>query len=202
MSNPLEPPTGDGSGRRQTASGGESIPRVLEYFPEQAGNRSSSTASIFIYSLIAALFVAFIEPKWSIPAAALVAVFIWFSARRQRQQPGATLSVEDYHLVVVDTAGQELLHVPLDELHEVTLDTKTVQPVQQGVTTGGIPDIRAVHTSVGPGIDNSRIELVTANEVIRLTDHYTSSIDATDWFSKIRRFLRKNGWTPLDERGK
>lgn len=44
--------------------------------------------------------------------------------------------------------------------------------------------------------------LVAANQRIPLTDHYTSSIDATDWFSKIRRFLRQHGWTPLDERGK
>jgi hypothetical protein len=157
---------------------------------------------MFIYGLMAALFVAYIEPKWSIPAAGLVAVFIWYIARGQRKQPGATLSVEDSLLVVVDAAGHELLHVPLDELEEVALDTKTIQRVQESITSGGIPDIRSIHSPIGPGIDNSRIELITANEVIPLTDHYTSSIDATDWFSKIRRFLRKNGWTPLDERGK
>ena len=204
MSNPFEPPTDDGKGRKRAEPSGdtESVPRVLEYFPEQSEHRSSPTASIFIFTIVVAVLVAFVEPKWSIPAAALVAILLWYNARRQRKRPGATLTVEDSQLVVVDAEGQELLRVPLDELDDVTLDTKTVQPVQVSVTTGGIPDIRSIHSPVGSGIDNSRIELVTVNDVIRLTEHYTSNIDATEWFSKIRRFLRKNGWTPLDERGK
>jgi len=33
-----------------------------------------------------------------------------------------------------------------------------------------------------------------------LTEAYVSQMDATEWFGKIRVFLRKNGWTPRDER--
>jgi len=33
-----------------------------------------------------------------------------------------------------------------------------------------------------------------------LTEEHVSHLEANEWFSKIRRLLRKNGWTPLDER--
>ncbi len=102
------------------------------------------------------------------------------------------------------TVGQrarsaELLNVPLDALLEVSLDTKTIQRVQENVSSG-IPDLRFVDSRVGPEIDTSRIELVLGKHSIFLTDEYLSSTDATDWFGKIRRFLRKNGWVPRDER--
>jgi hypothetical protein len=205
MSNPFAPPADDGTGRRRQAVGEpvDSNPRVLEYFPEEQRHHSSAIAwYVFISPLLVAIFIALIEPDWSIPGALVATVVLWYHLRRQRKRPGATFKVEDSHLVVLDAAGHDLVRVTLDDLEEVALDTKTIQRVQENVSAGGIPELRFVESQVGPGIDNSRIELVTANDVIPLTDYYTSSIDATDWFSKIRRFLRKNGWTPLDERGK
>jgi hypothetical protein len=162
VTNPFAPPTDDGSGRRQATSGGapvESSSGILEYFPEQPRHHSSAIAWYVIISpILLALVVAIIEPDWAIRSAILGAIALWYLSRGQRKRPQATFKVEDSHVVVIDAKGEELLHVTLDELDEVTLDTKTIQRVQENVSSGGVPE--------------------------------------------IRRFLRKNGWTPLDERGK
>jgi len=204
MTNPFAPPTHDGSGGRRKAAGDGRVesPGVLEYFPEQARHQGSAIAWYFVAPVLVALCVAFIKPKWTVPSAVLAVIVLWFYSRRRRKLPGATFTIESSNLIVVDAAGHELLSVTLDELEEVTLDTKTIERYQESVSSGGIPEVGFVPGRVGMAIDNSRIELVTAKDVIPLTDFFTSSIDATDWFSKIRRFLRQNGWTPVGERGK
>jgi preprotein translocase subunit Sec61beta len=207
MTNPFAPPVDDSRGdRRKAASAApeESSPGVLQYFPEGSRHHSSPTPRyVFVAPVLVALVVAFVESRWLIHSAILAAVVLWiYSRRRQKKRPWATFTIEGSELVVRNGIGDELLRGPLNEVEDVTLDTKTIERVQATMSSGGVPEIRASGSPVGPAIDNSRIELVTAKDVIPLTDHYTSNIDATDWFSKIRRFLRKNGWTPLDEREK
>ena len=205
MSNPFAPPVNDDGGRRSqkpSSDGPEATALgVLEYRPEHVRHHSAATPLyVFIAPVLVALFFAFIDATWSITGAALTAVALWYVARRRQKPQGARLKIVDSRLLVVDAAGTELLDIPLHELEDVTLDTKTVQRVQLGISTGGVPQHTYQDGRAGAGIDNSRIELVTSKDVIALTEYYTSNIDATDWFSKIRSFLRKNGWTPLDER--
>ena len=39
-----------------------------------------------------------------------------------------------------------------------------------------------------------------SSETLFLTKERLSHLDANEWFSKIRRFLRQHGWVPEDER--
>jgi hypothetical protein len=81
----------------------------------------------------------------------------------------------------------------------VSLDSKTIQRVQENAGHA-IPALRFVEPVVGPPIDESRIVFDTADGPVLLTENFTSNIDATDWFGKIRRYLRQQGWVPEDER--
>jgi hypothetical protein len=179
----------------------EPIPNVLEYFPEKP-RRDSSVAAwyVFISPFLVAMAVGLIAPNWALPCAVLAGFTLWYRRRRILKRPQATLRVANSRLLVVDAKGRQLLEIGLEELANVTLDTKSIQMVQENISSG-MPQLRFIDSRVGPAIDNSRIELVTADETVVLTEYYTSNIDATDWFSKIRRFLRKNGWRPLAERG-
>lgn len=109
-----------------------------------------------------------------------------------------TLSVDDDRLTVLDAAGRLRFDRTLEDLDDVLLDSKTIERVQEN--SGGLAELRFINAIVGPTINESRIELVTYDKVLALTEHYTSSIDATDWYAKIRRFLRKHGWVPLFDR--
>lgn len=173
---------------------------TFEYFPEQPRNDSSAIAwYLFISPLLAATFAAAVAPPWAIPVAGLTAFLIWRRHRKAKARPTKVLTVRSGQLVVCDGSGQELLNIPLDHLEDVSLDTKTIQRVQENLSSG-MPELRFIDSRVGPAIDNSRIELVTTNQVLKLTEHHTSSTDATEWFAKIRQFLRKQGWRPLEER--
>ncbi len=64
------------------------------------------------------------------------------------------------------------------------------------------PVSRLVDTKVGPELDVSRIafEVDGRAEPIRLSEAYFSHMDSIEWLGKIRSFLRRQGWVPLDER--
>jgi hypothetical protein len=174
---------------------------VLEYFPELPRVESSAVAwyVIVLPFVVAMAASALIAPGWALPLAGLTMFVLWRRDRAARKRPHRTLRVAESRLFVTDADGRLLLKVKLSRLRDVTLDTKTIQKVQENLSSG-IPDLRFIDSRVAPAIDNSRIELVTARETVVLTEHYTSSTDASDWFTKIRRFLRKNGWQPWDER--
>jgi len=175
-------------------------PKTLEYFPERPRIESSAIAwYAFLIPGGVIVAVGLFAPDWALPAGVTAALVMWYRRRRLLKRPHATLRVKDGHLIVTDARSQAIFSKGLDELYNVTLETKTIQKVQENMSSG-IPDLRFIDSRVGPSIDNCRIELVTSDEVVTLTDFFTSSIDANDWFSKIRRFLKQNGWRPLDER--
>ncbi len=180
---------------------GEAEPGVLEYFPEQPNFGSSIEAwYVFVSPVFVTLGIAvFIGADWALPGGLLTALFVWSRRRRRRKIAHATFRLSGARLVVTLGTGRELLSVALDELENVRLDTKTIEKVQENMSSG-MPQLRYLDSRVGPAIDTSRIELVTAHEVVVLTEHYTSNIDAMEWLAKIRRYLRKNGWQPADER--
>jgi hypothetical protein len=174
--------------------------QTLEYFPERPRTNSSAIAwYMFVSPLFVAVLVGIVAPNWALPAAGLTAFLFWYRRRKALTHPLKVLTVRNGRLIVCDARGDELLNTPLDQLENVSLDTKTIQKVQENLSSG-MPDLRFIDSRVGPAIDNSRIELVTSDQILTLTEHYTSSTDATEWFARIRRFLRSQSWQPLEER--
>jgi hypothetical protein len=173
---------------------------VLQYYPEQQRTDSSAIAwFVFIAPLMVLIIVGMIARDFAWPAAILTAVVMIWRKKKAKLTPHAVLEVESGNLRVRDRTGKTILDAPLDEILNVALDTKTIQKVQENMSSG-VPDVRFIDSRVGPSIDNSRIEIQHGGETLLLTERYTSNIDASEWFSKIRRLLRKNGWKPLDER--
>ena len=65
---------------------------------------------------------------------------------------------------------------------------------------GPLPELRFINATVGGEQDVARIGLELTRETLFLTKERLSHLDANEWFSKIRRFLRQHGWVPEDER--
>jgi hypothetical protein len=133
--------------------------------------------------------------------ALLGALALAVGLRRSRTRiTGAVLLVEDNTLTIVlgDAHGPHD-RFGFDDLLNVTLDVKTIQPLIDGPSA--IPALRMAST-VAPAVDTARIVFVgeTGNEV-RLTEEYLPHMVATEWLGKVRVFLRKNGWVPEDECG-
>lgn len=172
---------------------------VVEYYPER---RRSSSSAIAFYVLVAPIFVVMVVSAFSRalawPAGIAVAAYMLYRKRRARV-PFRVLEVKDGQLTITEGRGTELLRAPIDEISNVRLDTKSVEKVEENLSSG-VPDVRFIDSRVGPSIDNARIEVCVGTDVFLLNDEYTSHIDASEWFSKIRRMLRKNGWIPWDER--
>lgn len=176
------------------------VPTSLDYVPE--AKRATSSAVIgptAMVPLMVAVGVAIAGfPYLSIPVGIAVSVGMIVARRKAATIPVATLRVEKGTLSVALGAAAPR-EMALHRLLDVALDTKTVERVQEA--TSGFPELRFIDATVMPPVDEARIELVLKDESIFLSDDYTSHLDATEWFGKIRRFLRKNGWVPEDERG-
>ena len=171
--------------------------KVLEYFPDERDEHPSSRV-VFIAPIVAALVFGCFELHWAIPGAVAAAMVAWLYARVERNRPVARFTIAGSRLLVTGPRGRELLNVTLRELEAVKLSVRTIEPVFQEWKAGS----RAGPYRVGSARDTFRIELVTAVDDIALTEYRTSSIDAEQWLSQILDFLRSNGWTPLDDRGK
>ncbi|WP_394824843.1 hypothetical protein [Pendulispora albinea] len=128
---------------------------------------------------------------------AATAAGVWRWQRRQNAEQ-VVLRVE--HGRVEVCANGSKAWIRLDDLMDVTLDTKTIQRVQDGGSA--IPAVRFIESQVGPEIETARVVLVARDQPcsVWLTEEYISHLDATEWFGKIRVFLRKHGWVPEDER--
>lgn len=123
------------------------------------------------------------------------AVWWW---RRAPHVGAVVLRVENGELCVLSGDGKREDHrFRLDDV-DVVLDTKTIQRVQEGGSA--IPAMRFIDATVGPELDTCRIVVVARGTRVPLSDDYVAHMDASEWFGKIRVFLRKNGWTPADER--
>jgi hypothetical protein len=136
---------------------------------------------------------------------------IVYSYRRRKKsvtRAGAVLEVREGELRVYARDGVAPSSViKLRDLADVRLDVKTIERVQEGNSM--IPAVRFTNTTVGPAVDQARIVLVgrktksSPDRVrVHLTDEYFAHMDSTEWLGKIRVFLRKHGWLPVDERKK
>lgn len=96
---------------------------------------------------------------------------------------------------VTETVGE----FSLEELEDVTLDVREIQRVEEGASA--IPAMRVLDARVSEPVDRARIVLVARGRPpLVLSDDYLAHMEATEGMGKIRVFLRKQGWVPLDER--
>jgi hypothetical protein len=190
---------------QRPARKGEPLASVeLVYAANDASRRGSSVVVMFqLFSV--PLIVGLIVSQLAGGTAALIAIVaaggaaVWWW-KRAPHAGGVVLRVEDGHLYVLSANRKvEKERFALDEV-DVVLDTKTIQKVQEGGSA--IPAMRFIDATVGPELDTARIVVVATSSRRRLalTEDYVTHMDATEWFGKIRVFLRKSGWIPADER--
>jgi hypothetical protein len=173
----------------------------LQYFPEE-DRRSSSAGIGFVFMLPLAVYAgvqAFTDSiGLGVGAAAASVVLPIVRFRYAKSRPRATLRVEGGLLYLSGPAFQQPRSVELNELLDVSLDTKTIQRLREA--TSPVPELRFLNQTVGGEQDVTRIALEFRDETLFLTEDRVSHSEANEWFSKIRRFLRRNAWVPADER--
>ncbi|MDB4936440.1 MAG: hypothetical protein JWP87_3412 [Labilithrix sp.] len=191
--------------RKPASSNAEGAPSDLVYAATDASRRGSSAVAMFqLFSV--PLLVGLVLSQISTPTVALVGMIaaaaggVWWW-RRAPHAGGVVLRVEGGDLVVLSANEKhEKERIALADL-DVVLDTKVIQRVQEGGSA--IPAMRFIDATVGPELDTQRIVVVGRGKHTKrfpLTDAYVAHMDSVEWFGKIRVFLRKNGWTPGDER--
>jgi hypothetical protein len=174
----------------------------LVYTANDASRRGSSVVvmfQLFSVPLIVGLILSQVGGGTLALAGMVVAagIAIWWW-KRAPHAGGVVLRVEGNELRVLSANRKvEKERFALDDV-DVELDTKTIQKVQEGGSA--IPAMRFIDATVGPDLDTARIVVVGNRRRLPLTDDYVSHMDATEWFGKIRVFLRKSGWIPADER--
>lgn len=140
------------------------------------------------------------------PTAAVV-VFgggvVSLSVVRKLLNDPVALRVGERRLVVERVRRKKVLfEASLEELVDVRLETKEVRRLQEGahaVTGVRYDDSRTVTST-----EHARLLLVTRTADGRketpLMKEFVAHMEATEWLSKVRVFLRKHGWVPGDER--
>lgn len=183
-------------------SPGEAPPDELVYRPDTR-EPSTLAGSMFLLFTLPAVVGAAVSVVLT-PTAGLVALVasaggaVWLR-RRRLGQAGAVLRVRRGSLLVLDGRGGTVrAELPLADLRDVALETKTIQRVTDGHSA--IPAMRFADSRVGPEIDTARIVLVGTSGRLELTDAFGPHMDATEWLGRIRVFLRKHGWVPADEK--
>ena len=181
----------------------EIAPRELVYeatFPES--RRVASVAAFQIFSVppaVAAVLSVVLSPEAGLAGlvVASVAAAVWW--RRPRKK-GFVLGVADGALTVrLNSNGKLVTALPLEDLLDVELETKTIQPMQEGPSP--ILAVRFTDAQVGPDIDTCRVVLVTKIDAfVPLGETFVARLHATEAIGKIRVFLRRSGWIPQDER--
>lgn len=121
--------------------------------------------------------------------------------RRRTDAMGISLRVHGERVAVRrGRRGQRLADEPLEHLLDVKIDTATYYSAPANVSAS--PGF-GMNTNTGGSVDQSRLALVfeARDAPLYLTSDRTSNTEATEWLTTIRRFLRKNGWIPHEERG-
>jgi hypothetical protein len=138
------------------------------------------------------------------PAAGLAAAFLVGAGLvlwRRRAGGGVVLRVDGGLLEVRRRPSREVVaRFRLVDLLDVALDTKPENVIQDGAST--IPAVAFAESRVGATIDKARIVLVRALPELTfpLVEGRGSYSEAAEELGRIRVFLRKHGWVPLDER--
>jgi hypothetical protein len=98
-------------------------------------------------------------------------------------------------------SAHEAFSVKLDDLDDIVLETKEVQRVMDiGANVVNI-GMGPIAPSVASPSETKRIVLEPAKgSPHELTKEFFGHAETTEWFGKVRKFLRDMGWTPLSER--
>lgn len=190
------------------AASGASMPRALpaelvctSLDPDRRSRPGMAVLQLFLLPLIAGKLVSLFAPVGvSVPVMFAAAVLIVRGYLRGRHAQNCILQIEDETLLV-RAAGSKRPRalVPLADLSDVVLDTKTIQRVVEGPSM--VAAVRYIDTRTNPDVDVARIVLVERDgTTIRLGEKFLAHMDAVDSLGKIRVFLRKHGWLPDDER--
>ena len=127
----------------------------------------------------------------------ITALQMWHRARRAS---GVVLRIEGSMLLVYPWRGaRRASAVPLDDLHDVRLDTKTIHKEQRD-TRAGVYAFAGAAGSIP--VDVSRIQLVLSEAVepIELTSEFGAYSETVEQIARMKTFLRACGWLPRDER--
>ena len=173
----------------------------LVYSPAARGDRQAGVSSAL---RIVALPSAVGAAAWQLAGGTigLIAVLasgaasLWYARRRPKdvvvlRVQGGTLRVVPYG------AKTPVFAVALEDLRDITLETKTVERIVEGDPNLGATYLNA---RIAPPTDTNRIVLETNATSFPLTQAYFGHADTVEWFAKIRVFLRNAGWVPAIER--
>lgn len=125
---------------------------------------------------------------------------VWWS--RKRPKNVIALRVAGGELRVLPMGSdREAFKVRLDALDDVVLETKSVERVMDVGANAVNIGMGPIAPTIGPPSETKRIVLeASSGSVHALTDEFFGHTETTEWFAKVRRFLRSTGWTPLAER--
>ena len=189
--------TNEAPGGGTVAARGEMIFAPLDH----SRNNTQGLMLLQVFSIpiiVAAILWAFLPQIIAGLGSVAILAGTWTWWKRSKSGGVALLRVEDEGLRVLTGNGKkELARFALKDL-DVTLDTKTIQRVTDG--DSAIPAMRFIDAKVGPEVDTSRVVLREGRREYPLTEAYVANMEASEWFGKVRVFLRKHGWVPLDER--
>jgi hypothetical protein len=131
--------------------------------------------------------------------AATAVLMFWLYRRGQTAQrfvvrmAGGSLSLNQWGI------KQPLAYLPLSQLADVTLDTRSIQRVVEG--TSMVPAVRYSEGRTAPEVDVARIVLIDCDgTTVNMGERFLAHTDAVDALGRIRVFLRSHGWIPEDER--
>jgi hypothetical protein len=183
----------------RVAAGEEaSKPTMLAYHPQRRGDGSSMKGwfTAILPSLLAGVGVGVLGAgELVVPTMLGTGLGLWVVRKRAKAKPAAVLHLAGHTLRAVGPTGREIMEVHLDDLVDLTLDTKTIEMVQE--SSGPVPELMYVNSTVGPALDTSRIQLVTRRTgTVPLTTDFMPHSDSLEWRGKMRQFLRKHGWEP------
>ena len=96
---------------------------------------------------------------------------------------------------------KESFSVKLEDLDDVVLDTKQVERVMDIGSNAINIGTSALTPNIATPTETKRIVLEPAKgSTHALTKEFFGHAETTEWFAKVRKFLRDMGWTPLAER--
>ncbi len=184
------------------SDGGAAPPRELVVSSVDRSRRGTSgflTFQIFTLPLVVGAVLGALTPP---PVAlggfllSVVGCFVWW--KRAPHAGTVMLRVDGDALLLLSANGKrETARFALKDV-DVTLDTKTIQRVQEG--DSAIPAMRLIDARVGPEVDTARILIEGGGKKVPLSSDHVAHMEASEHFGKIRVFLRKHGWVPHDER--
>jgi len=176
----------------------------LVYRPEERNDRIAAGRSALRLFAVPTLVGAVLGELWTPTAgvlafAVLLVGFVWWSRRRPRDV--VVLRVHDGVLRVLPLGSRrEMFRVRLDDLDDVVLETKTVERHLDTSAAAVNIGMGPLTPSIAAATDTKRIALESRRGAHTLTREFFGHTETTEWFAKIRRFLRSAGWTPRSER--